>query len=550
VRRREPFLVAVVAAAVYLLTLTGNHGEAEDGVRYAIDVRDGTPEALSNSAHLAYGWLNWSVYNGLRALGYGGGPLGTMQVVNALLGGMGLGLLWALVRDAVPGRTAAFGACATLGAGFGYWFYSGEAEVYVLSSVLLIAALALAVRAALDPSVARFALLGLAMGAAVLGHNTNVLFAVVALAVLFVARRELSPRAALTRLAACAGAAAAVVVPAYALAAWAQGLHGSEVTDWLAGLSQSDSLGEWGNVSASAVPKAAIGAGRALVGGHFLFGIVPRDVAADLLPGKLLREEYFMTRGWPSGAAVALLVPAALVLAGVLVGLAGWLRRPRLAGAQRALVVLCVAWLCAYVPFFAWWEPANAEFWISAWVPGAILVALGIVHATGRRAPVAIAVFAGALFAVNLAGSLLPLHRSSDDYWRVRLAWYERNATGRDLVVVDGYIWSRYLVYGTPAEVLDVDPILYRGTAAVVDAIRYRTATLRPRRVLVSDNVLHPGSGPYSECSEVHSRCATAAALRAAILPHARPLARTSLETVWLVSGASVGRPAPNPAPG
>ena len=532
--RGEALLVAVVAAALYLLTLAANHSEAEDGLSYAVEVREGTAEALSNSAHLAYNWLNWAVYNAAGGLGYTGEPLLTMQVLDALLGGLGLGLLWMLVSR-TAGRVAAVCACGVLGCSFGYWFYSAEAEVYLLAAVALIAALTMAVRAAESPSTRRFAVLGAVNGIAVLCHNTNVLFAVVAVTALVLVRKEV-PRPALLRYgAAYAASAAAVLLPAYALAVWAQHLPLDEVGAWLRGLSATTHGGQWGVLGSDSVPKAAVGAGRALIGGHFATAIVPQDAASDVLSGKLLREEYFMMRGWSKLAAGALLVPVGVVVAGVLLAVRGWVARPSLDRRTRILASLCAAWLCAYVPFFVWWEPANVEFWIAPWIPLSLLLTVGLVSAAGERIRAAVALLVGSLFALNLLGSILPLHRDSGDYWRARLSWYEANARRGDLVVASGYIWTNYLANYTPARVLDVEEPMSRGAGAAAGAIGKEISARRPRRLLVSSSVLYPGADPFARCSEVPGPCRAAPALRGVLLPRTRPIERRPLEGIWQV---------------
>lgn len=523
--RREAAAAGALALLLYLLTLAANHGEAEDGVTYAAGVREGTAAELSIAPHLAYSWVSWALYNAVRGLGYDGGPLLVMQVMNACLGALGLALLWHLMRAAVPGRTAAFVACGVLGTSFGYWFYSAEAEVYVLSAVLLVACLWAAWRAALEPSLGRFALLGALNGLAVLGHDTNVLFALVVAAVLFLVRGEVA-RALLLRCGAVyAAAAVAVVVPPYAAAIVGLGFSPGEAYDWLTGYAQS---GQWGKTDATNVPKAAVGAGRALVGGHSVFALIDKDTASGALQGKLLREELFMARDTSKAAGAAVLAPVLVVLGGLAMAARGWLRGRALDDRQRTLAWLCAAWLVAYVPFFVWWEPANVEFWIAPWIAAAVLVSLALEKGGGRLVG---PVMVGALFLVNLLGSVLPLADESRDYWRERVAWYEANAGPRDLVVTDGYIWSAYVRYFGATRVLDLADL--RDPALAREAIASRARALGAERVLLSEMVLDPGGDRYSSCEEVEEACAKAPALRAALLPGSRRLASAPLETVW-----------------
>jgi hypothetical protein len=81
--------------------------------------------------------------------------------------------------------------------------------------------------------------------------------------------------------------AAAVVVPAYGAAVAALHFSATQAYDWFTGYATA---GKWGKAELADLPKAAIGAGRALVGGHFLFAIVPRHTALHAFRGKLVER--------------------------------------------------------------------------------------------------------------------------------------------------------------------------------------------------------------------------------------------------------------------
>ncbi|MDQ3936752.1 MAG: hypothetical protein M3340_19200, partial [Actinomycetota bacterium] len=317
---REAALVAVGLAVVYLLTLTANHAEAEDALSYAAGIRTGAAGEVLHPHHVLWGALGWLAHNAALALGHDGGPLGVLQVQNALTGALGVGLLWWWLRSLGWRPLACALACGLLGFSYGWWFYSGEAEVYVLSATLLIACAAAAHRAALRPSVRAFGVLGAVNGLAVLAHDTNVLFAGVALTALAIGRGT-APRAELVRRFAAYGlVATAVVVPAYATAALVNGRETpAQAYDWITSYASS---GKWGKVQASSPPKAASGAGRALVGGHFAFAVDATEDALERVGGRNPREELFFMRDYPTGLAVALLVLAALVAALLVVAVA------------------------------------------------------------------------------------------------------------------------------------------------------------------------------------------------------------------------------------
>lgn len=147
----ESLAVGVVFSTLYLFTLAGSHADAEDSLAYLGNIRSGTASELFHPHHLVYEWCGWAVYHAALGLGYNGGPELPVQAFNALMGALGIAVLWALLRRVV-GRVAAASGCGLLGLSYGYWWYSVEAEVYILSTLLLICSLAVAYHAAMDPS--------------------------------------------------------------------------------------------------------------------------------------------------------------------------------------------------------------------------------------------------------------------------------------------------------------------------------------------------------------------------------------------------------------
>ena len=60
--------VGVVVAAVYLLTLSGNHSENEDSINYAVRIRDDPHSQFFEGVHVVFDWVAWVVYETVRAL--------------------------------------------------------------------------------------------------------------------------------------------------------------------------------------------------------------------------------------------------------------------------------------------------------------------------------------------------------------------------------------------------------------------------------------------------------------------------------------------------
>jgi hypothetical protein len=532
----EAFAVWLVLSVIYLLTLAGNHTEAEDALRYLYDIRSGDASAISHPYHLAFGWYGWLAYQLSLAFGYSGGPLLPVQVLGAFTGALGIATLWVLLRTAAPGRVAAVAGCGLLAFSYGYWWYSVEVEVYILSTVLLICSLLLAYHAAINPSWKSFALLGATHGLAVLAHNTNVLFTTVVVAALLFASRSLPLRGVMRCALAYAGAGISVVVLAYMLAIAASGLKTPEgVYEWLTHAAQSDRHGTW---EASSAPKAVIGSGRALVGGHFAFSLDPvREAVVGEFSGKSLREELFLVRDYPEALVLLLFVLLAVLALALLQPVLGWLRRPTLDGRAILLATLCIAWLVPYAVFFTWWEPHNIEFWIAPWVPLAILFALVFSrreYGSHRRLPPNLVVIIAVLLSINLLGSVWPQHSPEDDYWRMRTSWYERNTSAPDLVVTAGAQSSRYLRYFGSSRVIDIETVFpkYNDTAGALLALRRQIAEADAQRVLFSKEVFYPASDEFSRCTEAQLCDEWAPAMRDEFLPRTRIVADEQLETV------------------
>ena len=529
--------ITLTLSVLYLLTLAGTHNEGGDGIGYMAKIRSGDAASIFNPYHLAYNWLGWTAWRLARLFAFDGGPLGPVQVMNALLGAAGIGVLWALVRAAVPGRLPAITACGLLAFSFGYWGYAEDAELYTLDAFLLILLLAATYRAATAPSLRAFIVMGAVNGAAVLGHNTGALWALVAIVLLARSRRQLPGFNAARMAAAYVAGAVAIVLPAYALAIPAVGLYTPrEYYDWLTAYAQSGDYGHW---RATTPLRAALGAGRALVGAHpvLSLGRVHRFIEQHFAD-KGLRKEFFLVRHVGSMDAYTMLVGMAVVALLVAALAAGWLARPSLPARTRTLAVIALAWLIPYVVFFAWWQPENVKFWISSWIPAAVLLALPLsspdLHARVRRAaPYAVGVGLAALFAVNLFGSVLPYRSKSNDYWRVRVDWYERNTRPGDLVFANDYVYVEYLNYFGHGTAYDLgnDIIGKVGPERAVSEIQRLIDASPGSRVYFSSEIFYPGVDAYSNC--VEPICGTGESVREAFQPLSTEVAHQPLEQVW-----------------
>jgi hypothetical protein len=143
-----------------------------DGVACAIAVELGDLRHLTHGNHLLYGLLGWSWTGLWRLLGFKGPALLCLQVLDSILGGIGAGLFCRfLLRRLESSPATAVCASAGLALSYAWWFWSLEAQVYILGGVFLI--LAADAAWAKEPQPCRT---GFFAAAAVLGHVGNAMF--------------------------------------------------------------------------------------------------------------------------------------------------------------------------------------------------------------------------------------------------------------------------------------------------------------------------------------------------------------------------------------
>jgi hypothetical protein len=198
-----------------------------DGVACAIAVELGDLRHLTHGNHLAYGLLGVAWTEVWRLLGFKGQALLCLQSLDSVLGGLGAGFFCRfLMRRLKSSPVVAVCSSAGLALSYAWWFWSLEAQVYILGAVFLVLAADAAWAREPEPWLA-----GFYSGAAVLGHVGNAMFLFCAL---YLLRRTGRTRGLWLRY----GAAFAIaVLPAYAATAlWC--VHPKSLEDcrvWLLG---------------------------------------------------------------------------------------------------------------------------------------------------------------------------------------------------------------------------------------------------------------------------------------------------------------------------
>ena len=399
-------LGGLVALIAYVATLT--HVHTYDAYSYAATIQTkGFAESL-HPHHLLYGPLGKVVYTSVQALGYSGSALLPLQLVNALAGSCGVAFLIVLL-----GRTVYRPVLALLGGGitgfaFAWWRYAVEVEVYTLATLFLIIGMLLLQRLHAEPTQLRsWMLLGLVHAAAIMFHQTNVLWAVPVLTTWHDARWSNPTRAKrLKAIASYAAVGAGLTIGVYAIAMY-----------WV---SDFDS---WAEAQTWFFEYATTG---------FWGGTPSFQTLVDLGNG--------WSNTWlPAYGGIILLLLGATF---------AW-RWSLIATQFKPLILISVSWLIPYMLFFSWWEAANIEFWIACIPPVAVLfiLALATLPTPLYRPALAAATFLVSLLVLVNGGWLLINGSQRNDQDRAAVEQLVAAGTPGDLYLVPNGLQSLYLIH-------------------------------------------------------------------------------------------------------
>ncbi|MBI3554405.1 MAG: hypothetical protein HY077_18060 [Elusimicrobia bacterium] len=336
-----------------------------DGVACAIAVELGDWAHLVHGNHLAYGIVGLVFHRLWRLLGYAGPAMLPLQTLDSLLGGLGVALFHSMLRKLKFSASIALGAAAALALSQCYWFWSLEAQVYLLGMVFVF----LAATEALCERP-RWGLLGLWHAGAILGHVGHAMLLPV------VAYRLWKTRAGVKGASAYAVSSAGALCAAYAAAAvfCVRPASFDELRKWLLG-------------------SAALTVERSFTwqGGYSLHGL------SDWLETSL---RLMVDRAGPAGLGF-LLAAAPLAAAAFAV----WKCRR---GPRAGLVAACLIWIASYALLFSSWEPFLDVYRISDLVPLWLLAAVTLESMPAREGRIALTAWAAGAGLFNATQSILP----------------------------------------------------------------------------------------------------------------------------------------------
>jgi len=356
----------------------------------------------------------WSRLAGLFAPGVS--TWAAMAGLSAAFGCIGVAAVHRILRELGAPRAAAAAGAGLQATLFGYWFFSSEPEVYVVSAACALWSLFFLLRLYNGGSLNHAAWAGAAAGLAALFHQTGIFLFAPAAVIIVLGRRAIARRGA-----AFTAAFGLVVTPVY-LAACRAAVGTVSPAAFLRWIFLFGGEG-YGGFQAGSPARAGLGFSRAIIGGQALL---------DHL------------RGAPVGATIVLL--------GTLAGLAGAAALAALAcvavkrfrtgrAPVRATAAACLTAFGTYGLFSVYFDPANFEWWV---IPQAFLclAITGVVLAAERPRTGLVWAAVVLVAAANFLLDFSHRRRGGTDIVRSAAREVARMTTPQDVIVVPCFLGS------------------------------------------------------------------------------------------------------------
>jgi hypothetical protein len=487
--------------SVYALTLSRVPSIVTDSANYINRIDSGTD--LLHPHHLLFNSFAWTWVYIWRRLGVQTDTAILVSQLNAIFGALCMCVFYRILRIRLGcDRGTALLATGLPAFSFGFWYYSGCVEVYIVPLFLLLLSFDFLTGERVDART--FALVGFLNGVAVLFAEMSVLFATVVFLAAWFSYRNGNNSLAKSSASYLLVAVPTTAVP-YALALSAVGRANSVQSAWLWLTDYAHYPRFWSPLALSSVPIACFGLGQAFVGSHFLFALPSvRHWVEKMLQDYYLADKAFLVRNLGSGVARLLVALAAAQFLLVIVALASRLRYWTFLSLKRQrFVYLLAVWFLTYGTFTFFYTSINAKFWIA---PTLCLWLFFLVFLVGARnnpeeagqwprVILAIVVVMG--FSVNYMGSIRFTRDQANDYYYSRIKPLVELTRQGDLIVI-GTSWKYepYLVHYGKAQVLSLTSVCKTSGATPESVRRVQSVIddelLAGGRVVISEEALEP----------------------------------------------------------
>ena len=460
------FITAVFTGSLllYSSTLIHNSLHAHDSI-YIINNID-TQRIFFHPHHLLYTTLAVNWIKLFRFFSINTSSMILVSLLSSVFGSLTLCVIFSIMRTRLRLQPVTAAVATALPAfSFGFWFYSGCVEVYMVPLFFL--AVTLYLLTGDNPGRSGFALAGLTHGFAVLFHQANVLFLPAVILSAFLNRNN-KDSGFLKNLSAYGSVAVPVIAIPYLLV-MIVGLRLGSISEMISWLTwYSHSFDYWREPSLKTLLCAIRGFSRSFLGLHFMFAF--EGTRSIIEPGNQPTwrvDEFYLVRNLYPGMRYILLSLSCIFLVSVISVILSRLRYIKLIwNGNRKMILPTLTAFSAYAIFHFFFEPRNVEFWIiqsvCCWILFAILWTAPVGSDEKRMNSLSVqgvlALLACLLFVVNFSGSIGLMHNRDNDYHYAKISPLIGLA-GEDDLVITGRHWQMggYVVRYLGSDTINLD---------------------------------------------------------------------------------------------
>ena len=421
-----------------------NRTESEDIYEYALMVEQGAENPwFYHNHHLLYGPVMRLAYDSARMLGYQGRAIDVQRLVSAFSASGTLFFFFMFCYRRYSLRpVSSLLATAFYGLTYGFWRYSAEAEIPLVASLFMTAALYFSTDS--EARKRTFVLAVLFSVGAILIHIMNAVAVFVAIPVFYLVRRRWKAMLLHVFLSAIAVTGCYVWIGQFAEIHRSGGAHFSMI-------------------GMGTLIKAMIAFVQCTISSDFMLGFRSvRAFLAELFAGRMLLEEFYfgerLVRGYVLFATLTYVSFIALLVS--CIGRAGWVwknivsDRHHLPRGLKALIAPGL-FFAGYGVLLLFIEPGNPELWVMGLMPFSLLLCGAVLLPLTFDNRLWLPFLMVAVLFVHNAGAMWMLHDSDKDYQQNKAAPVLEFAGERDVVITAGNpVFERYLRYHFTGEVV------------------------------------------------------------------------------------------------
>ena len=447
-------LIVGLLIVFYAVTRPINHSESYDSINYALFAENFELGTAPDSRNILFHAFNRSLFMTSEWLGLDIRALELISYVSIITGAFSLVLFARLLnrRLGVSPFTAWTGA-SFLGLTYGYWRYTGAAEVYVPSIFLTLCCLSLIFRFLEDKNQSQWTLLAASVlaGLAVLFYTPNVIVLFFASFVLFCSKTHFF---AFVKYAVVG---ALVVIAGFVVALLAIEGHFPSIQELVAFANDRNGEFRCRPPTHIALVKFVLAFGHDVLSAHWTRTIDPvRNTVDPLIPGCIYNFNVVVYAGkgiqYFTAIAAILFLPALILFARIhWLASSKWkLARPN----KPTLFLIC--WFSSMGLIIGTIDPGSFEAWIPLLVPFVALIAVFAIEPyrqLGKQRTVI--AFVLLLLCYNFFGGTMLWRNTAGDYFLHKTAWIKQELTEDDTVVVNEFDYRvvDYLRYHTDAKI-------------------------------------------------------------------------------------------------